>query len=123
MDDVITIKIYQNRIIKEAQLVANRFEIPFDGIVYAGVVASTKSHDIPVSQVLDLNTEVKYVRLSGYTYNRLCKFAKRIDELVGVERSISVLLKFMLEHEDLIAPYYREVIDTTKATKISKSNK
>lgn len=121
--DYVTIKVPINSTINNAQLVANRLEIPFDGIVYAGVVASTKSHEIPVPQVLELNTEIRYVRLSEYTYNRLCKFAKRIDELVGVERSISILLKFMLEHEDLIDPYYREVIDTTKATKISKSNK
>lgn len=121
--EYVTIKVPINSTINNAQLVANRLEIPFDGIVYAGVVASTKSHEIPVPQVLELNTEIRYVRLSEYTYNRLCKFAKRIDELVGVERSISILLKFMLEHEDLIDPYYREVIDTTKATKISKSNK
>lgn len=121
--DYVTIKVPINTTVKNAQVVANRLEIPFDGIVYAGVVASTKSHEIPVTQVLELNTEIRYVRLSEYTYNRLCKFAKRIDELVGVERSISILLKFMLEHEELIDPYYREVIDTTRATKISKSNK
>lgn len=108
-----------SEVVIPAMRLAERLRIPFDGVVYAGVVAITKGDQIPTGTLVSRYDENRYVKLSPYTHKILKRFADKKE--VNCADAINRLLRFALRNESLVDQYYRERIDNTSPTKISKS--
>ena len=119
--EVSTIKLTVNQVVLDAEALAKSLAIPFDGVVYAGIVAITKK-EYAVGEVIEnVQDRFRIIRLTPFTYKKLYDFGCNTG--TTDQGAINRVLRFCLQNPDKVKAYYLEGInDPSVPKKISKSN-
>ena len=121
MGDVKLVKVYVDDMVLAGESLAKDLKIPFDGVIYAGIVAIDKKDKIPPGELRSgIAERTRTIRLSEYSYNILHQFA--INRDITDEGAVNQIIKYLLRNPHIVQPYYHTRIDVTSPKKISKSD-